>query len=227
MERGPNYLAVLDRLLPSGLADPEALEALAALEHPPADPRAAADLVGSCLWDLFSDNNEVIDHGGAVVDLGSFRGSGDTIATWAGAHAQAQGLDWRWGYLDFYLGTRFLPREGTGRDGAALVYRILFRRLASCGMDWRYTHPRLYLVDVGSAEGEGADRWTDPTAAVARDLEQAQRDAEVAELRRVLEEDYREAVRLARAGPPPDTVAAYREAYGRFPVGWPPPLDGE
>ena len=39
-----------------------------------------AELVGMCLWDIFSDNHDVLDSDGRLVDLGSFRGSASTIA---------------------------------------------------------------------------------------------------------------------------------------------------
>lgn len=34
------------------------------------------DLVGLCLWDVFSDNHDVITVDGRVADIGSFRGAG-------------------------------------------------------------------------------------------------------------------------------------------------------
>jgi hypothetical protein len=33
-------------------------------------------LIGLCLWDIFSDNHEVIAADGRVADIGSFRGAG-------------------------------------------------------------------------------------------------------------------------------------------------------
>lgn len=36
-------------------------------------------LLGLCLWDVFSDNHDVIAADGRVVHLGSFRGSAVTI----------------------------------------------------------------------------------------------------------------------------------------------------
>ena len=42
--------------------------------------REVRELVGKCVWDVFSDNHEVIDADQRVVDLGSFRASGEFIA---------------------------------------------------------------------------------------------------------------------------------------------------
>jgi hypothetical protein len=43
-------------------------------------PRELRELVGRALWDVFSDNHEVIGADGRVVDLGSFRASGGFLA---------------------------------------------------------------------------------------------------------------------------------------------------
>lgn len=39
-----------------------------------------AELLGLCIWDIFSDNHQVIAADGRVVHLGSFRGSAGVIA---------------------------------------------------------------------------------------------------------------------------------------------------
>jgi hypothetical protein len=42
----------------------------------PSDPvEECADLLGRCLWDVFSNSHDVLTAEGAVVDLGTFRGS--------------------------------------------------------------------------------------------------------------------------------------------------------
>jgi hypothetical protein len=47
----------------------------------PVDPqRECRELVGMCLWDIFSDNHEVIGPDGRIVDLGSFRASAGFLA---------------------------------------------------------------------------------------------------------------------------------------------------
>jgi hypothetical protein len=44
--------------------------------HPVQQDEELTDLVGMCLWDVFSDNHEVIAADGRVADIGSFRGAG-------------------------------------------------------------------------------------------------------------------------------------------------------
>ena len=61
-----------------------------------------------------------------------------------------------------------------------------------------------------------------PSEALAKAEEDRKRDEELAELRESLETGYREAIEEALDRPPPTTVFAYEEVYGRFPEGWPP-----
>ena len=51
-----------------------------------------------------------------------------------------------------------------------------------------------------------------------------EQDKKLAELRRSLDDGYREAVERAADGPPPATVLAYEAVFGCFPRGWPPSL---
>ena len=69
---------LLDRLFPDGPGGDDVRRELASAE-PEAEVR---ERVGLCLWDVFSDNHEVRGPDGRLADLGSFRGSGGTIAEW-------------------------------------------------------------------------------------------------------------------------------------------------
>jgi hypothetical protein len=223
------------------------------------------ELVGKCLWDLFSDNHEVVAPDGRIAHLGSFRAAGGFLAETLNAelgldselaqeremsrlknligvkpadlvaHLKAQweqedkipreerGYD----YMDFYCGTQMVG----GRADLTGVYRFIFRRLRAAGCDWRYTFPRLHLVDLrplGDAlkeRDESSQFDYDPSAAFAQEAERAEKDAEIAETRAQLDDSYCEAVAAAREGPPPLTVAAYRAEYGEWPEGWPPSVE--
>lgn len=63
-------------------SEPPTLEQVRSEYQPrPLEPeREVRELVGMCLWDIFSDNHEVFAPDGRVVDLGSFRASGGFIA---------------------------------------------------------------------------------------------------------------------------------------------------
>lgn len=213
------------RMFPGGLEDPAI-----ARDLPPGKwrdlPRPElADAVGCCLWDVFSNNHDVLTTGGAVVDLDSFRASAGFIADFRSYGLPADRQDRpRWDYMDFYMGAVSVEAQ----EAAVAIYDLIFSRMRNVELDWRYVHPRLYLIDfhdrsdgVESRARAEFDDY-DPSASVARDLERRRRTAELEELRALLDADYRRSVAEARAGPPPPVVRAYQRVYGRLPHGWPP-----
>ena len=181
----------------------------------PKPAKECADLLGCCLWDVFADNHDVCTAEGVLVDLGSFRSE-----AW---------LNERREYIEFYLGT-WMVRH---RADLTPVYELIFRCMQQLGLDWRYVHPRLMLVDVRplheALESENVPEAVqyDPTENYWRERTEAAHDAEMADLRRHMDEAYRESVEEARHDPPPATVRAYQSVYGRFPVGWPPEGEDE
>ena len=164
-------------------------------ETPVAREREVRELVAMCLWDVFSDNNDVHTPDGRVADIGSFRGAAGFLADRLDRETRERQYD----YMDFYMGSIWVRQ----RADLTPVYRAIFRRLRDLDCDWQYVFPRLYAFNLrGDAEREG--------------------DREESELQETLEASYRESVEEARHEPPPATVAAYREVYGQFPPGWPP-----
>ena len=64
--------------------------------------KEVTELVGLCLWDVFSDNREVIAADGRVVDIGSFRGAGAFLTSTSPGDREG----WReTDYMRFYMGT--------------------------------------------------------------------------------------------------------------------------
>lgn len=165
--------------------------------------REVRELVGGCLWDVFSANHSVIAPDGREVHLGSFRGTGDFIADLLNREAGGRQYD----YIDFFIGTIWINE----RADLTPIYAMIFRRLAALEYDWEYAFPRIYAVDFGDDSDETAD--------LADRMEQDRRRTD---LREVLEEGHREALVIAKDQPPPATVAAYRRVYGDLPRGWPP-----
>jgi hypothetical protein len=166
-------------------------------EQTPSAPSAEiAELIGMCLWDVFSDNHEVLVPDGSVVDLGSFRAAAALIGRW---------VDQRTGSIhdptSFCLGTALI----SGRANLKPVYQLIFRRMQSRGLDWKYSFPTIGIVAFGPPHDEAERRERD-------------------ELGRVLAEAHSEAVEEALHEPPPPTVRAYQVVYGKFPLGWPPEL---
>ncbi|MBI2478339.1 MAG: hypothetical protein HYV60_06770, partial [Planctomycetia bacterium] len=71
----------------------------------PVEPlREPAELVGRCVWDIFSDNHDVLGPDDRVLDMGSFRGAGGFIADELNRQI---GLA-RYDYMDFYMGTAWI-----------------------------------------------------------------------------------------------------------------------
>ena len=189
-------------------------------ERPVEPEREIRELVGQCLWDVFSDNHEVIAADGRRLDLGSFRASGGFLAEVLNRQIGAE----PYGYLDFYMGTVWVA----GRADLTPVYTMIFRRLRDRGLDWVYHFPRLCVVDMRplleSLEPKARPEWEhyDPSEALAKAEEDHARDRQSSELRDSLDEAYREAVDAAQDQPPPATVRAYAAVYGHWPKGWPP-----
>lgn len=200
-------------------------------KNPPKDPPVTAEasidepgeLLGLCLWDVFSDNHEVIASDGRTVDLGSFRGSAGTIADFMDSFpSPGDGADDRrfsrgHDYMDFYMGTWWIGR----RADLTPVYGFIFARLKAMGADWRYSFPRLHIIDF-STRAEDPKTPYDPSSAFQREAENKAKAEELAKMRRRLDLDAKAAKREARVGKPPATVQAYQGIYGKFPYGWPP-----
>lgn len=177
-------------------------------------------LVGQCLWEVFSENHEVVAPDGRIVDLGSFRGSGGFLAGYLNQQLTTSRFD----YIDFYMGNVWV----SSRADLTPVYEMIFRRLKNRGCDWIYHFPALHVVDMrplrDALKEKEEPEWVNysPEEALAKKQEEAKRDRELAELREHLDKGNREAMAEAVKQPPPKTVAAYRAVYGHDPQGWPP-----
>jgi hypothetical protein len=185
------------------------------------DPeREVRELVGKCLWDILSENHDVIAADGRRLDLGSFRASAGFLADFLNRVAETVEYD----YLDFYLGTCWIA----GRADLTPVYKLIFRRLRARGLDWIYHFPRLYAVDLRplneALQSDDMPQWQqyDPSEALAAETEEREQTKRLAALRESLNEAHREAIEDALTRPPPATVIAYEQVYGQYPQGWPP-----
>ncbi|MFB6278558.1 MAG: hypothetical protein ABEK75_03560 [Salinibacter sp.] len=179
----------------------------------------ACDVIGMALWDVFSDNHDVVDPDGVAYHLGSFRGSAGTIAE---VLNETYGLGRRYTYIDFYMGASLAEDDEPFRS----VYEWIFRRLYERDCDWHYTFPRLYLVSFDTEEDTPDDPAAyDPAASVERNLEREEKEEEIEELREELDRMHREAVETATEEPPPLVVQAYETVFGEWPSGWPPSAD--
>lgn len=182
--------------------------------------REPAELVGRCVWDIFSDNHDVLGPDDRVVDIGSFRGAGGFIAD----ELNRQIGQTRYGYMDFFMGTSWI----TCRADVTVVYEMIFKRLREQQLDWVYHFPRLSLIDLQPLhellKPDDEPDWADysPESALAQEREEQDRQQRLTEMKRKMDEDHARSLENARTGPPPRTVVAYQRVYGRLPRGWPP-----
>jgi hypothetical protein len=104
----------------------------------------------------------------------------------------------------------------------------IFRRLRSVGADWVYHFPQLYLAEIArdNLSGEQPARYSVSKSAAA-ELTAQKRRAEMARFRPEIDEMNARAREEAMDRPPPATVRAYCQVYGRDPRGWPPARDCE
>jgi hypothetical protein len=176
------------------------------------------ELLGQCLWDVFSDNHDVIVPDGRIVDIGSFRGASAFLDEWMSGRSGATvcGDEHR-----FYMGTIWISQ----RADLAPVYRLIFRRVKALGGDWQYQFPRLHLVDLSplrKALDQKKPEDYSPSESFAEEQAERERQAELEKSRAEWDEIYEQSRREAMDRPPPETVRAYQEVYGHDPKGWPP-----
>jgi hypothetical protein len=158
--------------------------------------REVRELVAKCLWDVFSNEHDVVDRYGRLVKIGSWRGAADFLAEQLNRQTGESCYD----YLDFYMGS-FLVSQ---RADLTPVYEMIFRRLKERLLDWRYSFPKLQLIEFPSEGPDGA------------------RSYELEKMKAELKEAHRQAIEDSKLDPMPEIVLAYRNVYGMLPHGWPP-----
>jgi hypothetical protein len=175
-------------------------------------------LVALCLWDVFSNNHDVIAADGRVADIGSFRGAARFLVEYlTGPNDDLWSLD----YCRFYMGTIWI----SDRADLTPVYKMIFRRLKARGAEWEFHFPELGLVDLSPLrkvlEKQKPEEYS-PSEAFGKEQEERERQAELERFRTELAEGGAQARRDALDHPPPVPVLAYQAVYGRDPKGWPP-----
>ncbi len=173
------------------------------------------ELLGSCLWDILSDNHKPVTKEGEPVSFGSFRMVSSLIDEFIEAGPLSE--DWGQGdHMRFYMGSTFVRN----RTDLGTIYQMIFRRLQLLGYEWRYSFPRIYAVRFDKESLDPADY--DPSKAFAE--EEKRRAEEQAHLigQEQINRELAEAKRQAWDHAPPAVVLAYQEVFGKDPHGWPP-----
>lgn len=194
---------------------------------PEPDSEELARLVGLCLWDILSNNHDLVFPDGQIRYMGSFRMIGGILSDFINNKADHPDeipdlMDfstWDMDYMDYYLGTIWVAN----RTDLSPIYRLIFKRLRNLGYSWRYSFPRLgaFRFRNPDPQTESMESYN-PSEAFAREQEEINKDEAFQQLQDKLEKSYREAVEEAKNHPPPKLVTAFRDIYGHWPQGWPP-----
>jgi len=192
------------------------------------DPTELSRLVGLCLWDIFSDNNDLITPEGSICHVGSFRSTAGLIADFFNMPPGAEKPNlsdfrsWSFDYMEFYMGSFLIGK----RTDLTPVYRMIFRRLKATGYSWKYVFTTIGVVRFDKPDEAKTGNWQNYSASEAfgEDVERKQKEAAGDKLISDLDAINREAKKKARSGPTPKEVSSFRDVYGFMPEGWPPDL---
>ena len=174
-------------------------------------------LIGIAIWDIFSNNHEVISSNNKVYDIGSWRGSGRTISEIINNNFKENES---YGYLDFYMGS-FCQIES--EINLKEIYKEIFKFLKSFGCDWYYSHSRIYMVDFRDTKEEKSqdNLFYDSNKAVEVELEEKKENENLKELQDLLDEDFEKRLKKSREQPLPEIIVAFKDVYGYLPKGSP------
>src|ERR1700739_429678 len=117
-------------------------------EGPVETAHEVRELVAMCLWDVFSNEHRVVDRDGRLVDIGSWRGAAGFLAE----QLNRQTGESRYDYVDVYMGSFWVSQPAS----LTPLCEILFPRLKEGLFDWRYSFPKLQLIEFPSDRPNGA-----------------------------------------------------------------------
>jgi hypothetical protein len=193
----------------------EAFSATFELEKPTPEIELQ-ELIGACVWDIFSDNNDVV-RDGKVYHIGSFRGAATFIADRLNTISVKE-----YDYMNFYMGSSNFTEEND--CDVTPIYTWIFQRLKSLGCDWHFNFTQINLVDMGAQkpkEDTPIDAY-DPNKALEQELKDAEERTQKEAFKAKIEDMNAKEREDALYKPPPAVVQAYKGVYGKFPLGWPP-----
>lgn len=171
-----------------------------------------SELLARCIWDIFSDNNDVISKNKRY-HIGSFRGAAGFIAERLNAYGKK-----KYDYMDFYMGSFGCE------DHCDLtpIYEWIFTQLKNEGCDWFFHFTQLGLVDFGGSKNLDSTPMSDydPNLAIEAELKENEEQLKKDAFQEKIEEINAQEREDALYKPPPSIVQAYKNIYHKFPVGW-------
>lgn len=171
-------------------------------------------ILGLAVYDIFSNNHEVIGSDTKIYDLGSMRGSGGFIADFINMHHP---LSYRLDYIDFYMGSIWIK----DRSDLYPFYFHIFKTLKENKCNWNYSFPRMYLIDLKETENEETDNHSEyrPENAIEKQLEKD--NDEITKFKQDLDKIYEDEYEEAKYKPLTSLVKAYKDVYSVLPNGHP------
>jgi hypothetical protein len=185
------------------------------LDEKSKDPDECIDVLGNAVYDIFSNNHEVISSVGSAYDLGSMRGSGGFIADFLNDFFKE--LNFNYDYIDFYMGSTFMRN----RADMTPFYEFVFKKLKEKDCTWKYSFPRLYIMDFRHLKKEQTPEEYDPQQAVLKEIEEKKDTERLEKIRQEMEEEYQKELEEAKLNPPPIQVQAFVNVFGHLPEGFP------
>lgn len=183
--------------------------------HTASNEEGWQELLGACLWDVLSDNHELITQEGDSIDFGSFRAVSALIDEFLENHSLDDGWT-RGDPMRFYMGSTIISQRTDLRP----VYRLIFSRLRQIGYEWQYSFPRIHMVRFSDTSPDHSQY--DPSSAIAQEAERKKEQEKLGQLEKEMAKDLSKAKQHALDTAPPATVQAYQEVFGKDPHGWPP-----
>ena len=175
-----------------------------------------AYLIGTSVFRIFSNNNEVLSPDNNICNLGSLRYAGGVIADIINIHFPQKRA---FHYLDFSFG----PGVGFDEIDVCLkpFYEGIFTLLKNKKCDWIYNHPRIQIIDFSKGRSEEKDNLMyNPNKALTEEIRKKEEAEKLQKLREEFDRLYEDEVKSARKSPYPKLIQAYEKIYGHLPVGF-------
>jgi hypothetical protein len=216
---------LINKIAPNGLVDAQYIKLLINKDLEQDSLARLIDLqefyyiLGLTIYDIFSNNHEVITNKHELFDLGSFRGSGNFLATFLNEYLPNNKR--KYGYMDFYMGTIWIKNDGD----LLPFYEFIFSVLKQKKCDWIYSFPRMHLIDFSNSETETMKHVKpedyDPESAMKSEFEALQNKRAVEKLQKELDDAFAKQFEEAKYETLIPVVQAYKNIYGCLPQGHP------
>jgi hypothetical protein len=164
-------------------------------------------ILGLAIYDIFSNNHEVIGYDNKIYDFGSFRGSGQFIADFFKDNFPDNSE--KYDYMDFYMGTIWIKERGT----LTSFYEYIFEKLKDLNCDWKYSFPRMHLIDLNKRFETSSDYKSEdykPDKALQKQLELTESDKQTKKFQEELDKIYNDEYEEAKYKPLSEVVQAYK-----------------